>query len=507
MKKMTRVLFLLCFVCLSLALSVGSALAADGDVVVNEDNFPDEKFRDYVKTLEGATDDTLTADEIADITAMYLDGKSISDLTGIEYFTSLTILTCAENALTELNVSKLVNLKILACTDNKLTELDVSILVNLEELFCADNQLTDLDVSNLKDLTILECYGNQLTTLDVSNNTKLEKLYCYNNQLTELDVSSNTALSTLYCHDNLLTTLDVSNCKVESIFRFKCSLNQLTSLNLADIEVSTPDPYEEDDIDLAKNDDYISNQSLTTPITIQYDGTNWYLDFDTSVFADSSAKISNVSNVKCWDSNDGDITSICSYAYNSGTGILSFASEPTTLDKITYDYATDISEDITDEEGVTYYKFISVSFNTTCDQINYSAIVSGGNGANEQTVVADGISSIIGTVDGDFSKFDKLLKDGQELTSKDYTAHAGSVVITLQPSYIQTLSYGTHTFTVLMIDGTATFDITVTAPATVTYPDTGDSNNLTLWVILVCVGIGGMVGFLFVGKQKPKNRK
>jgi Leucine-rich repeat (LRR) protein len=57
----------------------------------------------------------------------------------------------------------------------------------------------------------LYCNGNQLTSLDVSSNTALTILSCRNNQLTSLDVSSNTVLTQLFTNDNQLSSLNVAN--------------------------------------------------------------------------------------------------------------------------------------------------------------------------------------------------------------------------------------------------------------------------------------------------------
>ena len=121
--------------------------AADGDIAINSDNFPDDNFRDYLLTQTYGVDGELTAEEIGTIKDIEVPSKEISSLKGIEYFTSLT------------------------------------------ELHCYDNQLTSLDVSANTKLTGLYCYFNQLTSLDVSTNTELTRLYCDSNRLTRLDVS------------------------------------------------------------------------------------------------------------------------------------------------------------------------------------------------------------------------------------------------------------------------------------------------------------------------------
>lgn len=73
------------------------------------------------------------------------------------------------------------------------------------------NRIVSIDVNNTE-LKILSCYNNKLSSLDVSKSTALTELYCHLNKLTSLDVSNNTALKKLDCMDNQLTTLDVSSC-------------------------------------------------------------------------------------------------------------------------------------------------------------------------------------------------------------------------------------------------------------------------------------------------------
>jgi Leucine-rich repeat (LRR) protein len=105
-----------------------------------------------IKAEDFAFTNQIETSKIASITELYINDSQISDLTGIEGFTTLT------------------------------------------ELYASDNQLTNLDVSKNTALTDLSASDNQLTNLDVSKNTALANLFVYNNQLTSLDVSKNTAL-------------------------------------------------------------------------------------------------------------------------------------------------------------------------------------------------------------------------------------------------------------------------------------------------------------------------
>ena len=201
-------------------------------VVLNAENFPDANFRAALATILGISEgETITQEKINATTSLDVSDKNISNLKGIEHFTALTDLSCTDNQLTALDVSKNTALTYLYCSENQLTALDVSKNTALTELECEYNQLTTLDVSKNTALTSLECYNNQLTTLDVSKNTALTELECYNNQLTALDVSNNTALTRLDCSDNQLTALDVS--KNTALTYLYCCENQLTALDVS----------------------------------------------------------------------------------------------------------------------------------------------------------------------------------------------------------------------------------------------------------------------------------
>ena len=220
----------------------GIAVQSAG-VAIDNINFPDANFRTVVENYDTNKDGNLSDTEIATVEAIDCFKKGITNLKGIEYFTALKILWCAENQLTALDVSENTALRFLSCYRNRLTTLDVDKNTALEELYCYSNQLTKLDVSKNTSLTILNCIYNQLTTLDVNKNTALNKLWCGDNRLTTLDVSKNTALTDLYCSScNQLTELDVS--KNTSLTELDCDENQLTSLDLSNTNMDDLDCYD-----------------------------------------------------------------------------------------------------------------------------------------------------------------------------------------------------------------------------------------------------------------------
>ena len=201
------------------------------DVTINETNFPDQNFRNWVLVQSYGKDGVLTPMEAAFVTSVYVSYENIQNLKGIEYFTAMTSLSCNGNQLTSLDVSQNTALTSLNCDGNQLTSLDVSNNTNLKSLNCYDNQLTSLELSTCPALTALTCYNNQLSSLDLSNCPALTALTCYKNQLASLDVSGCPEMSYLDCGSNQLTLLDLSqNAKLGNL---TCSGNRLSSLDVS----------------------------------------------------------------------------------------------------------------------------------------------------------------------------------------------------------------------------------------------------------------------------------
>lgn len=243
-----------------------SAFAVTGDVPIDETNFPDEDFREYLKTATYYDKDTgthkkintdgngvLSLAERTQVTRIDVSSLKVLNLKGIEHFpelrelkcenrhiskldlsqnTKLEYLYCKNNELTQLDLSKNPNITILDCSDNKLDKLDVS-HQNLESLYCSNNNLDELNVKNSENLRELTCTGNQLTKLDVdvAHKKKLEKLSCGNNKLESLIIGENRLLKELNCEHNQLPQLSLSN--LEGLKLLKCSENKLTTLDVS----------------------------------------------------------------------------------------------------------------------------------------------------------------------------------------------------------------------------------------------------------------------------------
>ena len=212
-----------------------SALAAEEGVAIDDTNFPDAAFREYLKEFDQDKSGNLSQTERYAVTQIKVtggyNGQKIQDLTGIQFFPNLQLLSCGENQLTKLDMSQNPALEELYGYENQLTSLDVSQNAKLKILRCNKNQLTSLNVSQNPALRKLDCYRNKLTELDVSQNPALKELNCYENQLTELDLRQNPELQVLRCYENQLTELDLS--QNPEMLQLRCCKNQLERLDVS----------------------------------------------------------------------------------------------------------------------------------------------------------------------------------------------------------------------------------------------------------------------------------
>ena len=257
--------------------------SAASNTPINDMNFPDPVFREYVRKIAGSsvlTDTIARQIEVLDVSDDNIkevlgDRDPITSLRGIRYLkyvkdlncsgqklttlnlelnsrveklncsgnkltdlwldprgNSLKYLTCSVNELTALDLSKSPELTELSCSNNKLTSLDLSANTKLQEINASSNKLTALDVRQLPELTHLYLWSNSdLKSIDVSKNTKLEFLSVSHCKLTSLDVSHNRKLVELFVYNNQLTALDVrSNYLLKKL---GCYENQITALDLS----------------------------------------------------------------------------------------------------------------------------------------------------------------------------------------------------------------------------------------------------------------------------------
>lgn len=175
---------------------------------INETNFPDEKFREYVTKYDINGDNALSNVETAQVKTIDIGWREITSIKGIGFFTSLEYLYCSGNWLTELP----------------------TLPESLTNLYCSNNQLTNLPTLPAS-LTYLRCSGNRLTELP-ANLSQLDNLWqidCSENLLEELpELPAN--LQYLYCNNNKLKSLSSNVSELGKLTYIDCSYNQLEKL-------------------------------------------------------------------------------------------------------------------------------------------------------------------------------------------------------------------------------------------------------------------------------------
>ena len=124
---------------------------------------------------------------------------------------------------------------------------------------------------------------------------------------------------------------------------------------------------------------------------------------------------------------------------------------------------------------------------------------------------------------GDFSKFTGIKIDDEWVGSENYTAVAGSTIVTLKKEYLEKLSEGKHKLTIAYKDGecNTNFEIKKVA-AEETYedsdaanaeekeeqngnslnPKTGDNTSMFLWISLLSVSFLGMLEIVIYNRKK-----
>lgn len=139
------------------------------------------------------------------------------------------------------------------------------------------------------------------------------------------------------------------------------------------------------------------------------------------------------------------------------------------------------------------------------DLINYRIIEGDGsqwtNGSN---------GSITMKANGSVSKFKGIKIDGEDVSKDNYTVKSGSTIITLKPDYLNSLSVGKHTLTVIYTDGDTSGEFEIfkkfipeNTEDIVTSPQTGISIKMYICnVLIITAAFIFMVSASYVYKNK-----
>ena len=198
-------------------------------------SIPDANFEQYLIQAnidsDGVINGEVLTSDISGIEVLDVSQRNISDLTGIQGFTSLKHLNAWSNNLTSVDVSKNTALEYISLYDNQLTSIDITKNTKLKTFGIEENQLTTIDVSQNIELTNLSLGLNQLTTIDLSKNIKLKDVRCELNNITALDVTNLTDLEFLKVSENKITVLNLNeNLKIITLIADE---NELEAIDLS----------------------------------------------------------------------------------------------------------------------------------------------------------------------------------------------------------------------------------------------------------------------------------
>ena len=156
-----------------------------------------------------------------------------------------------------------------------------------------------------------------------------------------------------------------------------------------------------------------------------------------------------------------------------------------------------------------------IEYKEAQEPVQPPVIIAGANGSWQKSGT-DGLSF---TSNAAFADFIKVQVDGKDLDASNYTVKEGSTIVTLNAAYLNTLSVGKHTLSIVSANGTATTEFTITAAPTgggttpqepdknggdTTNPQTGDSSNMMLWIALLILSGGASLAVLYRKKLKSQ---
>lgn len=203
-----------------------------------------------------------TVDCVTDITGLEyftsletlsLKFNSVSNIKPIEGISTLKVLILGENPISSINLDKLGELTDLRLYGTNISDIDLTKTPKLESLYLQRtnvskvdltplqsldqallnkcSSLTEIKASNLPSITRIDAVECNLKSFEISDCPSLRELHLNSNKLTSIKMTNLAMLMRLNVYDNQLTSIDVSNLPLLMwLFVYD---NQLTSIDLS----------------------------------------------------------------------------------------------------------------------------------------------------------------------------------------------------------------------------------------------------------------------------------
>lgn len=203
-----------------------------------------------------------TVDCVTDITGLEyftsletlsLKFNSVSNINPIEGISTLKVLILGENPISSINLDKLGELTDLRLYGTNISDIDLTKTPKLESLYLQRtnvskvdltplqsldqallnkcSSLTEIKASNLPSITRIDAVECNLKSFEISDCPSLRELHLNSNKLTSIKMANLAMLMRLNVYDNQITSIDVSNLPLLMwLFVYD---NQLTSIDLS----------------------------------------------------------------------------------------------------------------------------------------------------------------------------------------------------------------------------------------------------------------------------------
>ena len=203
-----------------------------------------------------------TVDCVTDITGLEyftsletlsLKFNKVSDIKPIEGISTLKVLILGENPISSINLDKFGELTDLRLYGTNISDIDLTKTPKLESLYLQRtnvskvdltplqsldqallnkcSSLTEIKASNLPSITRIDAVECNLKSFEISDCPSLRELHLNSNKLTSIKMTNLAMLMRLNVYDNQLTSIDVSNLPfLMWLFVYD---NQLTSIDLS----------------------------------------------------------------------------------------------------------------------------------------------------------------------------------------------------------------------------------------------------------------------------------
>lgn len=343
LKQILTLILAVTVIVASCSLNAFAAEKATG-IAINEENFPDDNFRNYLLNgsyyiwddngnpieivYDADKDGYLCESEIKNIRQLQIQQSPITDLTGIEHLTSLIEVGCQYSAVEKMDLSNNTELIYLSCHKSNLKgELDLSNNAKLQMVTCHKNpELTSVNIAGCKDLSFIDLTATDVTQLDISDNTELTGIAFDATNINHIDTSNNKKLMTLSAYNTQLSSLDLSDNP------------ELTYLDVSNCKLSG--------LDLSKNDALTYLNINGNPLAWINIGKNNNLDtqiYESTISLQIGKDAFDITEV--FEGIDPDRVSIVSGAEKNGNIISSYNYNTPII--YTYDCGTDINGPVT----------------------------------------------------------------------------------------------------------------------------------------------------------------